>query len=122
MNLPRHQLLAGATLSTDQHRRRSGPHLPDERENLLHRRRGSYQVSEYATKTQFALQLVGFLQASFVVNRTLQKYLEGARFHRFLQEPECLKVMDGGKRLFHAAESGERDRRREVDRKSTRLN
>ena len=80
----------------------------------MHCRRGSHQVSEDAAKAQFALQLVGFLQASFVINRTFQKNLEGARFHRLLQEPECLEVMDGGKRLFHTAESGERDGRREV--------
>jgi hypothetical protein len=48
------------------------------------------------------------------MDRTFQKNLEGARFHRLLQEPECLEVMDGGKRLFHTAESGERDRRCEV--------
>ena len=73
-----------------------------------------YQVPEYAAKAQVALKLVGFLQASFVANRAFQKGLEGARFHRLLQEPECLEVMNGGQRLFHAAEAGERDRRSEV--------
>ena len=48
------------------------------------------------------------------MNRTFQEDLEGARLHRLLQEPECLKVMDRGQRLFHAAEAGERDRWSEV--------
>jgi hypothetical protein len=49
-----------------------------------------------------------------VENRAVQKDFEGPRFHRFLQEPECLEVMDGGNRLVYTAEAGERDRRREV--------
>src|SRR5450432_4383141 len=106
MDLPCHQLLPSATLSTDQYRRRSGRHLPDHREDLLHRRGSSNQVPQYAAKAQVALKLVGFLKASFVMNRTFQQNLEGARFHRLLQEPECLEVMNGGQRLFHAAEAG----------------
>jgi len=65
-------------------------------------------------KTQLALQFVGFLQASFVTDRTFQKSLEGARLHRLFQEPECLEIVDCRQRLFYAAETGERDRRREV--------
>src|SRR5579872_4488407 len=37
MNFPGNQLLPRATLSTDQHGRRRRRHLPDEREDLLHR-------------------------------------------------------------------------------------
>ena len=114
MDFPRHQLLPCATLSTDQYGRRSGRHLPDEREDLLHRRGSSDQVPEHAAKAQVALKLVGLLQASLVANRAFQKNLKSARLHRFLQEPERLEVMNRGQRLFHAAEAGERDRRSEV--------
>src|ERR1035441_9032947 len=79
MDLPCHQLFPGATLSTDQYRRRSGRHLPDEREDLLHRRGSPYQVPQYPAKAQVALQLVGFLQTPLVSNRTFQEGLEGAR-------------------------------------------
>ena len=114
MDFPGNQFLSGATLSADQYGRRGGRNLSDEREGLQHRWGGSYQVPEYAAKTQFARESVGLLQTSFVANRAIQKDFEGARFHRLLQEPECLEVMDGGKRLVHTAEAGERDRRGEI--------
>src|ERR1035438_2174810 len=114
MNLPRHQLLPGATLSGDQYGRRCGRHLPDDGEDLLHRRGGSHQVPEYAMQTQFALQFVGFLQASLVTDRTVQEGIEGARFHRLFQEPEWLEIMHCRQRLFYSAEAVERDRRSEV--------
>src|SRR6266545_1272994 len=114
MDLPCHQLFAGATLPADQYGRRGGSHLPDEREDLLHRRRRSYQVPEYAAKAQLALKLVGFLEVSLVADRAFQKSLEGARFHRLLQKPERVEIMDGRKRLFQAAEARQRDCRSEV--------
>ncbi len=81
---------------------------------MLHRGRHSDHVSQYAAKAQVALQLLGFLQTSLIADGAVQKSSERARFHRLLQEPECLEVMDGGKRLFHTAEAGERDRRSEI--------
>src|ERR1035438_344144 len=93
MDLPRHQLLPGATLSGDQYGRRCGRHLPDDGKDLLHRRGGSHQVPEYAMQTQFALQCVGFLQASLVTDRAFQEGLEGARFHRLFQEPRSRRVL-----------------------------
>src|ERR1039457_265213 len=114
MDLPRDQLFPSATLSADQYGRRRGRHLPDKREDLLHRRGSSYQVPEDSAKAQVAFQLVGFLETSFVADGAFQKDFEGARFHRLLQVPECLKVMDGGKRFFQTAEAGEGDRRSEV--------
>src|ERR1039458_5489829 len=82
MDFPRDQLLPSASLSADQHRRGSRPHAPDQREDLLHRRRSSNQISEYAAKTEVALQLFGLLQTSLVTNRTFQKNPESVRFHR----------------------------------------
>src|ERR1022692_1519939 len=114
MDFPGNQFLSSATLSADQYGRRSRRNLSDYRESLQHRWRGSYQVPEYAARTQVALEFVGLLQTSFVANRAIQKDFEGARFHRLFQKPECLEVMDGGKRFFHTAEAGERDRRREI--------
>src|ERR1035437_3168339 len=114
MDFPRHQLLPSATLSADQYGRRSGRHLPDEREDLLHGRRDSHQVPEYAAKAQVALERVGSLQTSLVADRAFQQGLKGARFHRLLEEPECLEIVNRGKRLFHAAEGGEEIGRSEV--------
>src|SRR5580698_408683 len=114
MNLPRDQLLPSATLPTNQYGRRRGPHLPDDRENLEHRGRLSYQIPEYATKAQVALELIRFLQTPFVANRAFQKSPEGERLHGLFQEPKCLEVMHRGQRLLHAAEAGECDRWSEV--------
>src|SRR5579871_2471102 len=114
MNFPRDQLLACAALSADQYRRRSGRHLPDDREDLLHRGGPSDQIPEYAAKTQVVCESVSLLQTSFVANRAIQKDFEGTRFHGLFQKPKCLKVVDGGERFVHTAEAGERDRRGEI--------
>src|SRR5580698_4452817 len=114
MNLPRDQLLPSATLPTNQYGRRRGPHLPDDRENLEHRGRLSYQIPQYTSKAQVALELIRFLQTPFVANRAFQKSPEGERLHGLFQEPECLEVMNCRQGLFHAAEASERDRRSEV--------
>src|SRR5580700_9228342 len=94
MDFPRDQLLPSATLSTNQYGRRRGPHLPDDRENLEHRGRLSYQIPEYATKCQLALELIRFLKTSFVADRAFQKNPESQRLHGLLEKPECLEVVN----------------------------
>ena len=67
--------------------------------------------ADWVPFARLARQSSSLLQTSFVANCAVQKDFEGPRFHRLFQKPECLEVMDGGQRLFHAAETGERDRR-----------
>jgi len=78
-------ILPGAALSTDQNRRGSRRHLPDHRKDLLHRPQRFRPDSEYAPKTQVALQFVRFLQAPLVAYGAIEKRLEGPRLHRLLQ-------------------------------------
>src|SRR5581483_130135 len=64
---------------------------------------------KYTAKAQVAFELVSLLQTPVVANGALQKNHQSAPFHWLLEKPERFEVMDGRKRLLHAAKARECD-------------
>ena len=103
------QFLTGSAFAGDQDRGRRRRDLPNQGEDLSHRRRIADQIAQDTLITQLAAQPLGLIEQIALLNRPIQKGAHDSRLDGLFQKPEGLQIMNHRDRLVDASECRQND-------------